>query len=162
GPVFRPSHIKRLACVLRLNPMLDPWRENDSPNRARLTWNMVFPSSQCQLSQCEAPHSRIASTNEAATIPRVAQIRLVRKGYPWTINIDASDPHAGVTCADIIEQLDRHLRIHVTQRTVQELSPEEEDELVQIYHSNRAHVRSLGVGMRRLEWLRKATMFCGV
>lgn len=114
GVPLSPSQIAVLNVKVQLNPLITT---QDSPNPGDapfLKWNMLFSSSQCQLSTDDDRLSWTNGRDAPATFPRVSALRLTfhpAHHLPWSFTITASDKrHAGVTCGELIDGISSFLQ----------------------------------------------------
>jgi hypothetical protein len=165
GPVLDPFLVAVVRADLRLNPLLSP--APDDSDRVYLKWNMLFSSSHCLRSN-DPPHkSWTAGRGEPASFPRVTQLRIISKAFPWIINIQAKDKAIGVTCAEVIDGIADFLQKLAKGSEYKALPRNRQRAIKEAYSHNRAPAHGvpggvLGEGLRHLDWLCKETMYSGI
>lgn len=105
--------------------------------------------------------------DEPATFPRVTQIRLVSRAFPWMISVVARDPTKGVLCGEVVEQIYQYLDRHTSQQEYNAQSKEKRKAIIASYKTNRSTVPgvpggALGSGLKCFDYLGNHTMFGGV
>jgi hypothetical protein len=169
GPVLEPFIVRTVRARLELNPLLQGPPDNHDPDKdpPYLKWCMLFPESFCQRSSDPQHRSWMAGRDEPATFPRVTTLRIVSPTFPWTIEIHAEDLSVGVTCGDVIQQVDKFLHELVRKEEYAHAGKQRSKQMNEAYHFNRSTAHGvpggrLGAGMRRLDWLCRETMFGGL
>ena len=165
GLALEPHYLPVRARV-RLNPLIQP-PPDDGMDRIYLKWNMLFPSAQCRLSTDESQVSWNNGRDLPATNPPVTSMRIVSESFPFMFKITAKDLNVGVTCGDLIDAVADNFSTLSSQSDYELLPPEKQDEVLKAYQHNRSTASdvlrdSLGIGMRRLDFLCKDTMFGGL
>ncbi|KLO05234.1 hypothetical protein SCHPADRAFT_896422 [Schizopora paradoxa] len=168
GPVLSTLQATKLGCVPKLNPLLSP-PPDDPATRDYLEWNMLFPSAHVRRSSDPPTRSWANGRAAPATFPRVASLKLVSRHLPWILEVRASNPTGGVTCADVIDTLSDFLHEHVPGAAYDSLSPPQKLAVHNAYYHNRSRAVGdevpggrLGEGMKRCDWLGRDTMFEGI
>ena len=166
GPVLDPFLVKVVRAQVKLNPLICPLPE-DGSEQIHLNWNMLFPTSTVQRSTDPSHISWSKGREAPATFPRITELHLVSDTVPWMMSIRAHDRDRGITCGEVIDGIGRNLGQLTKPDDFQNFSPQVRKELTLAYQHNRS--RSPGVpggqlsqGMKRLDFLRKNTMFAGV
>ena len=150
---------------MRINPLLLP--APDDSDRDHLKWNMLFSSSHC-LRSSDPPHKSWSSgRGEPATFPRVTQLRIISKAFPWMIGISARDKSIGVTCAEVVDGIADYLHKLSSGSEYNALSRARQKAIKEAYNHNRAPAHgvpggALGEGLRRLDWLCQETVYGGI
>ena len=128
---------------------------------------MLFSSSHCLRSN-DPPHkSWTAGRGEPAIFPRVTQLRIISKTFPWMITISAKDKSAGVTCAEVIDGIADYLQRLAKGNEYKALPRDRQKSIKEAYSHNRAPAHGvpggvLGEGLRHLDWLCQETMYGGI
>ncbi|KAA1477674.1 hypothetical protein DENSPDRAFT_787028 [Dentipellis sp. KUC8613] len=164
GPVLKPMLVHRMRVDVHVNPLLLPVGDSD---RVHLNWNMLFSTSHCQRSGDPEHRSWSNGRQEPATFPRLTSLKLLCRALPWIIEIKASSPAVGVTCADIIDQLGDYLKTNAPKDDYQKSSSDQQHQLKLNYHHNRSRSDGvpggrLGEGLRRLDWFGAMSMWGGM
>ncbi|EIN07959.1 hypothetical protein PUNSTDRAFT_121126 [Punctularia strigosozonata HHB-11173 SS5] len=169
GPVLEPFVAKVVRAHLELNPLLQAPADNHSPDKdpPYLKWCMLFPESFCQRSSDPPHRSWMVGRDEPATFPRVTHLRIISPSFPWTVDVRAEDRGIGVTCGDVIQQLDKFLHELVRKEEYAHAGKQRSKMMNEAYHFNRSTAHGvpggrLGAGMRRLDWLCRETMWGGL
>ena len=94
-------------------------------------------------------------------------MRIVSKVFPWIITIHAKDLAVGVTCGDVIDTLAENFSRFSSNKEYEELSSPRRYQVSVSYSHNRSMAyavpgESLGVGIRRLDFLGKHKMYAGI
>jgi len=157
--------LKAVAATPQINPLLVPI--GDEEDRPYLRWNMLFSTAHCHRSTDPSHRSWSNGRQEPATVPRVTELRLISRVFPWTLNITASNRTHGVTCGDLVEQLSDHLQRRLRKDDYDGASGPRRGAIRDAYHHNRS--RSVGVpggrlgdGLKVLDWLGTQIMFGGI
>ena len=155
----------RLKVKVAINPLLQP--PNDHLDRHYLKWNMLFPTGNCQRSNDRPGRSWYNGRDAPATWPRVTQIRLVSRSFPWTIDVPASDARVGVTCGDVIEAVHLNMYGRLSQQQYDCASRQQQRLLGESFYHNRSTAPGVPGGrlqqtLLRVDWLGQDTMFGGV
>jgi hypothetical protein len=165
GPVLEPMLVKAVGATLKINPFLLPLL--DEEERPHLRWNMLFSTAHCHRSTDPSHRSWSNGRQEPATFPRVTEIRLISRVFPWTVNIRATNRAVGVTCGDMVEQLSEHLQRRLRKEDYEGATGGRRRAIRDAYHHNRSRSAGvpggqLGDGLKALDWLGMQTMFGGV
>jgi hypothetical protein len=165
GPVLEPMLVKAVAATPQINPLLIPIGDED--DRPHLRWNMLFSTAHCHRSTDPTHRSWSNGRQEPATFPRVTEIRLISRAFPWTVHIRATNRSIGVTCGDLIEQLSEHLQRRLRKEDYEGTSGARRRAIRDAYHHNRSRSAGvpggqLGDGLKVLDWLGPQTMFGGL
>jgi hypothetical protein len=157
--------VKAVGTVPKMNPLLLPLEDEDE--RPHLQWNMLFSTAHCRRSTDPFHRSWSNGRQEPATFPRVSEIRIISRVFPWIVNVHASNRAIGVTCGDLIEQLSDHLQRRLRKEDYEGATGIRRRAIRDAYHHNRS--RSMGVpggqlgdGLKALDWLGTQTMFGGI
>lgn len=157
--------MKAVGTTLKINPLLLPLGDED--DRPHLRWNMLFLTAHCHRSTDPSHRSWSNGRQEPATFPRVTELRLISRVFPWILNIRATNRAIGVTCGDMIEQLSDYLQRRLRKEDYEGATGMRRQAVRAAYHHNRS--RSVGVpggqlgdGLKALDWLSTQTMFGGV
>jgi len=132
-----------------------------------LKWNMLFPTSTIQRS-CDPSHVSWSKGRDApATFPRLKELRIVSETIPWITRVKASKEDVGVTCAEVIEAIARDLYKNTGKTDFEALPAQVRTEVRAAYKHNRSPLPNvpggmLGVGLKRLDFLRKNSIFGGI
>ena len=148
-----------------MNPLLRPL--GDEEDRPHLRWNMLFSTAHCHRSTDPSHRSWSNGRQEPATFPRVTELRLVSRVFPYVIDIRATNRAIGITCGDLIEQLSDYLQRRLRKEDYESAPANRRRAIRDAYHHNRS--RSMGVpggqlgdGLKALDWLGPQTMFGGI
>ncbi|KAF7975012.1 hypothetical protein HWV62_10629 [Athelia sp. TMB] len=164
GPTLEPFLLRRVRANLSINPLLQP--AEDDLKRPYIEWNMLFPTARCHRSDDKPGRSWSAGRNDAATFPRVTTLRIISRGMPWLIEVNAQNPKAGVTCGELIEKICETLHTLVNKKEMK-MAPNERA-IHEAYWYNRSTDGydvpggRLGDGVRRIDWLLNNTAFGGI
>ena len=128
---------------------------------------MLFNASHCVRSDDRPDKSWSNGRASPATHPRLSEVRIISRTFPWIIAVYAADPKIGVTCGEIIDRLDDFLHKNLRKEDAELDSGSHRAERDQAYYHNRSTAIGvpggrLGDGLRRLDWLCKDTMFGGL
>ncbi|KAI9462542.1 hypothetical protein F5148DRAFT_1150473 [Russula earlei] len=164
GPVLEPILVKAVGATLKVNPLLLPLDDEERPH---LRWNMLFSTAHCHRSTDPTHRSWSNGRQEPATFPRVTEVRLVSRVFPWTVNVHATNRAVGITCGDLVEQLSDHLQRRLRKEDYESASGARRRAIRDAYHHNRSRSAGvpggqLGDGLKALDWLGTQTMFGGV
>jgi hypothetical protein len=165
GPVLTPLLLRIVGAQLKVNPLLTaPTQDLD---QVYLKWNMLFNASHCVRSDDKPDKSWSNGRGSPATHPRLAEIKIISRTFPWSITVFAQDPKAGVTCGEIIDKLDDFIHKNLKKDDADLDSGDHRLERDHAYYHNRSTAIGvpggrLGEGLRRLDWLCKETMFGGL
>ena len=166
-----PFQVAILDATLIVNPLLSPGGDNPPPDRVFLEYNVLFPVGRAHRSIDPPSRSWSIGRHSPATSPRVSQLRIISREFPWVLEIEASRPQHGVTCLDVLEGIYEQLQDMVPRQHIAALTGVKGDthrrKLYEIYHYNRSTARdapggSLGDGVRRGDWLINNVMFDGL
>jgi len=151
---------------VRLNPLIAPVPD-DGSNPVYLKWNMLFPTSTVQRSSDPSHISWSKGRDAPATFPRLKELRIISESIPWIIRVKAAKADRGITCAEVIDAIARDLFKNAGKDDFDSLSPSARTEIKAAYKYNRSPLPnvpggSLGQGLKRLDFLRKNTMFSGI
>ncbi|KDR81937.1 hypothetical protein GALMADRAFT_207304 [Galerina marginata CBS 339.88] len=166
GPVLDPFLIRVVKAQVRLNTLLQPLPE-DGSDEVHLKWNMLFPTSTVQRSIDPSHVSWSNGRDAPATFPRVSQLCLISNSFPWMIEVHAQEKERGVTCGEVIESIGRNMNKLSNNSDFASLPREEQRTLKDAYKHNRSRSPGvpggqLGEGLKRLDFLRRNTMFAGI
>lgn len=159
--------VRVLGVQLQINPLLLPVPDDAPNDRPYLKWNMLFPSSNCQRST-DPPHlSWAGGRRDPATFPRVTSVRVVCETLPWVLTIAAVNTEIGLTCGDVIDQLSASLNTLSSETDFRGQTPARQTLISDVYQHNRSRAHgvpggSLLVGMKRLDFLGRDTVFGGL
>lgn len=154
-----------------VNPLLCPPGENPPTDLAFLQYNVLFPVSRARRSVDPPNRSWSIGRQSPATSPRVSQLRIVSREFPWVLEIKAVRPKHGVTCVDVLEGIHEQMQELVPRGHVNALTGAKGEthrrKLSEAYYYNRSTARDapggyLGEGMRRMDWLLDNVMFDGL
>lgn len=165
GPVLTPLLLRVVGAQLKVNPLLTgPAQDLD---HVYLKWNMLFNASHCVRSDDRPDKSWSSGRAAPATHPRLTELKIISRAFPWTVTVQAADPHLGVTCGEIIDRLDDFLHKNLRKDDADRDSGTHRVERDHAYYHNRSTAIGvpggrLGEGLRRLDWLCKDTMFGGL
>ena len=128
---------------------------------------MLFNASHCVRSDDKPDKSWSTGRGSPATHPRLTEVKIISRTFPWDITVLAADPNIGVTCGDIIDRLDDFIHRNLEKEDIELDSGNHRVERDHAYHHNRSTTigvpgSRLGEGLRRLDWLCKDTMFGGL
>lgn len=166
-----PLQVAILDATLVVNPLLSPGGDNPPPDRVYLEYNVLFPVGTARRSVDPRNKSWSVGRHSPATSPRVSQLRIISREFPWVLEIEASRSQHGVTCLDVLEGIYLQLQDTVPRRHIAALTGIKGEthrrKLGEIYHYNRSTARdapggSLGEGVRRGDWLLNNVMFDGL
>lgn len=165
GPVLTPLILRIVGAQLRVNPLLSPPTQDF--DQVYLKWNMLFNASHCVRSDDRPDRSWSNGRASPATNPRLAEVRIISRTFPWIVAVHAADTKIGVTCGEIIDRLDDFLHKNLRKEDAELDSGSHRAERDQAYYHNRSTAIGvpggrLGDGLRRLDWLCKDTMFGGL
>lgn len=165
GPVLTPLLLRIVGAQLKVNPLMTaPTQDLD---QVYLRWNMLFSASHCTRSDDRPDKSWSNGRSAPATHPRLTEIKIISRSFPWIVTVYAADPNAGVTCGEIIDRLDDFLHKNLRKEDADLDSGNHRVERDHAYYHNRSTAIGvpggrLGEGLRRLDWLCKDTMFGGL
>jgi len=165
GPVLTPLLLRIVGAQLKVNPLLTvPTQDLD---QVYLKWNMLFNASHCVRSDDKPDKSWSSGRGSPATHPRLTEVKIISRTFPWNITVYAEDTAAGVTCGEIIDRLDDFLHKNLKKEDAELDSGSHRVERDHAYYHNRSTAIGvpggrLGEGLRRLDWLCKDTMFGGL
>ena len=165
GPVLSPLILRIVGAQLRVNPLLSP--PNQDLDQVYLKWNMLFNASHCVRSDDRPDKSWSVGRASPATHPRLTEVKIISRTFPWIITVYAIDTTIGVTCGEIIDRLDDFIHKNLKKEDAELDSGSHKVERDQAYYHNRSTAIGvpggrLGEGLRRLDWLCKDTMFGGL
>lgn len=128
---------------------------------------MLFNASHCVRSDDRPDKSWSNGRAAPATHPRLTEVKIVSRTFPWTITIYATDQNIGVTCGEIVDRLDDFLHKNLRKEDADRDFGNHRIERDHAYYHNRSTAIGvpggrLGEGLRRLDWLCKDTMFGGL
>jgi hypothetical protein len=157
--------VKAVAATLQVNPLLIPI--GDEEDRPHLRWNMLFSTAHCHRSTDPSHRSWSNGRQEPATFPRVTELRIISRTFPWTINVSATNRSIGVTCGDLVEQLSNHLQRRLRKEDYDGATGQRRRAIRDAYHHNRSRSAGvpggqLGDGLKVLDWLGTQTMLGGL
>ena len=165
GPVLTPLLLRIVGAQFKVNTLLTaPTQDLD---QVYLKWNMLFNASHCVRSDDKPDKSWSTGRGSPATHPRLTEIKIISRAFPWSITVYAADPSIGVTCGEIIDRLDDFLHKNLRKEDADLDSGTHRAERDHAYYHNRSTAIGvpggrLGEGLRRLDWLCKETMFGGL
>ena len=157
--------VARVKARVSINPLLQP--PNDQLDRDYLKWNMLFPTGNCQRSSDRPGRSWYSGRDAPATWPRVTQIRLVSRSFPWAIDVPASDARVGVTCGDVVEAIHVNMYGRLSQQQYDCASRGQKRLLSESFYHNRSTAHGVPGGklqqtLLKCDWLGQDTMFGGI
>ncbi|KAG2124504.1 hypothetical protein BD769DRAFT_1358855 [Suillus cothurnatus] len=163
GPVLEPFLVRVVSATIRINPLLSP------PTDLRedyLRWNMIFPTSACYRST-EPKRSWVKGREAPATFPRLSNIRIISRSFPWVIYVKARRQNIGVTCGEVIEALSAFFHENAAKEEYEGVSACRQREVWQAYQHNRSTDSDvpgglLGEQLRRLDWLSSNSKWGGL
>ena len=166
GPVVDSKLLHITGGQVRINPLLAPLQD-DGPDEVHLKWNMLFPTSTVQRSIDPSHVSWSKGRDAPATFPRLKELRIISETVPWIIHVKASKEDIGVTCSEVIEAIARDLYRNTGKADFEALPPQVRNEVRAAYKHNRSPLPNvpggmLGVGLKRLDFLRKNSIFGGI
>jgi len=128
---------------------------------------MLFNASHCVRSDDKPDKSWSNGRGSPATYPRLTEVKIISRTFPWGITIYAGDHNTGVTCGEIIDRLDDFIHKNLRKEDADLDSGSHRVERDHAYYHNRSTAIGvpggrLGEGLRRLDWLCKDTMFGGL
>lgn len=165
GPVLTPLLLRIVGAQLKVNPLLTaPTQDLD---QVYLKWNMLFNASHCVRSDDRPDKSWSNGRGSPATHPRLTEIKIISRTFPWSVTVFAEDQNIGVTCGEIIDRLDNFIHKNLKKEDADLDSGNHRVERDRAYYHNRSTAIGvpggrLGDGLRRLDWLCKDTMFGGL
>ena len=154
--------MRAVSAIIRINPLLAPPTDNND----YLRWNMVFATSTC-FRTTESQRSWIRGRDAPATFPRLSQIRIISRTFPWMISVKARRKNLGVTCGEVIEAIAAYMQGDVARKEYESTPSRRRREIWQAYQFNRstdinAPGGQLGEQLRRLDWLGNNSRFGGI
>ena len=157
--------VKAVSATPHINPLLIPI--GDEEDRPHLRWNMLFSTAHCHRSTDPSHRSWSNGRQEPATFPRVTELRIISRAFPWVVHIRATNRTTGVTCGDLIEQLSDHLQRRLRKEDYDGASGLRRRTIRDAYHHNRSRSAGvpggqLGDGLKALDWLGTQVMFGGL
>ncbi|KAG6330046.1 hypothetical protein ID866_9042 [Astraeus odoratus] len=163
GPVLMPFLAKVVGAVIKINPLLAP---PDDSQDDYIRWNMLFHTSNCHRTS-ESRRSWMKGRKAPATHPRLTDIRIVSRAFPWMIHIRAQDKRVGVTCGEVLDGISHYMYGDVAKREYESVPKARKRGIWAAYQHNRStdpNVPGGGLGeqLKRLDWLEKDTMFGGL
>ncbi|OCB89046.1 hypothetical protein A7U60_g3854 [Sanghuangporus baumii] len=166
GPALDPLLAGVVGCAFKINPLLAPPPE-DPQKRPYLTWNMLFSSAYVHRSDERTSQSWMKGREAPATFPRLSQLRIISKSFPWFIEVKAHSRSRGVTCGDVIEAISAFLLERTGASEYNSLPQSEQTKVAASYHHNRSMADDvpggrLGAGMLRCDFLCEDTMWGGL
>jgi hypothetical protein len=149
-----------------MNPML-LFPPPEKKNSTAMIWNMLYPGSYARLPNDPSGESWFEKRIEPATFPRMSSIRIISRVFPWTIEVNAEANGIAVTCRDVVDQLHKYLCVLLGPIEMDDVTPEHRKAMSAAFRANRsqdipAEVFRDSIGMRRIDWLCKNTMFEGL
>jgi hypothetical protein len=132
-----------------------------------MTWNTLYPGSYARLPHDPSGESWFEKRIEPATFPRMSIIRIISRTFPWMIEIKGEDSEAAVTCRDVVEQLHKFFCVLLGPIEMDDVTAEHRKAMSAASRANRlqeipAEIFKDSIGMRRIDWLCKNTMFEGL
>jgi hypothetical protein len=163
--VLTPLLLRIVGAKLEVNPLLSP--PDVALENTYLKWNMLFTASHCVRSDDPPQRSWARGRMDPATHPRLTQLTIVSRTFPWIVIVRAQNDQIGVTCGDVVDRLDDFLHKNVKKEDTETDHPTHKNEMSAAYYHNRSTALGvpggrLGDGLRRLDWLCKDTMFGGI
>lgn len=122
APVLTPFQVAILDATLVVNPLLSPREVNPPSDDVFLEYNVLFPVGMARRSIDPSNRSWSVGRNSPATSPRISQLRIVSREFPWVLEIEATRPQHGVTCLDVLEGIYEQLQDMVPRRHIAALS----------------------------------------
>lgn len=155
-----------MGAQVRVNPLIAPVPD-DGSNPVFLKWNMLFPTSTIQRSSDPSHISWSKGRDAPATFPRLKELRIISDTIPWIIKVKAAKADRGITCAEVIEAIAQELYKNAGKDDFDALSPLARSEVKAAYRYNRSPSPNvpggkLGQGLKRLDFLKKNTLFNGI
>ena len=165
GPVHNARMATLLDTTFEVNPILRHLPPQSDENR--LEYNVLFSLSTASLFKDKQEISWVDGRDEPAVLPRLETLTLISEHFPWMINVKASDADVGVTCADVMEALNRDLHKSFSKEEVNRWSKGRLEKISAVYHYNRKAKEgvpggALGKGFRRVDYLSEYTIFDGI
>jgi hypothetical protein len=153
--------VRAVSARISVNPLLSPPAGDDY-----LRWNMVFSTSTC-FRTTEPRRSWTRGRDAPATFPRLSQLRIISRSFPWMISVKARRKNIGVTCGEVIEAISAYMQGDVARKEYDAASSRRRREIWSAYQFNRstdinAPGGNLGEQLRRLDWLGGNSRFGGV
>lgn len=166
GPVLSPFIASIVRPEFSFNPMLHR-PPADGENNTAMTWNMLYPGSYSRLPLDPSGESWFERRVEPATFPKMNSIRIISRTFPWMIEVKAEDVETAVTCRDIVDQLSKYFCVLLGPIEMDDVSAEHRKAMSAAFRVNRsqeipAEIFRNSIGMRRIDWLCKNTMFEGL
>lgn len=153
-----------------VDPLL---KYHPNPDDVRIKYNLSHPPSQATLiypgssSLFELSESQL---NRPATYPPLQKMRISSPLLPWPITLyPTSETRATLTVGDVLEGLFRFLRKHASGEEWHSADKHTREDVRQAWmrrvrrqptHDDKEHERNNG--LRRIDWLEKATVFQGL
>ncbi|KII89998.1 hypothetical protein PLICRDRAFT_573793 [Plicaturopsis crispa FD-325 SS-3] len=139
---IEPLMLPQLQATPELNPLLGPvpslgdksgqhcdksgqHRDNsgqhrDKSGQHRVSWEILFSPSYACASPAMSKSAWADHLRSPATFPRLRNnLFIVSRSFPWVINAHAEDPHIGITCGDVLDEIYEYLYVLVRQEEVQ-------------------------------------------
>lgn len=166
GPVLSTFLVKVVDARVELNPLLLP-PPDQLDERPYLKWNMLWGTPQCQRSCDPGRRSWAEGRDAPATWPRVTSLIIISRTFPWTIEVNATNPEEGVTCGDVIEEIASFMYTRVSKAQMDGASPSQKALIGQSYWHNRSTAPDVPGGrlartLLRCDWLGVQTSFGGI
>ncbi|KAF8898204.1 hypothetical protein CPB84DRAFT_1151043 [Gymnopilus junonius] len=166
GPVLEPFIAHIVKADIQVNPLIACLPE-DGGDQVHLKWNMIFPTSTIQRSDDKAYISWSRGRDDPATYPRITAMRIVSETFPWMIEVNAQNKELGITCGEVIDTIGRELVKFSNKADFACLPIKEQRDVSAAYNHNRSRHPGvpggmLGQGMKRLDFLRRNTMYSGL
>lgn len=144
-----------------------PFTESSPPNQAHIEYNVLFPPNFAHRSDDGPGVSWARGRNEPATLPRISELRLISKKYPWVIDIEASKPDEGVTCIEVVQALHRDATLNVKAKIYNGLPNRSKAMVSKQYNHNRSTSRhapggAFDSGLKRGDFMLEFVMFNGL
>lgn len=165
GPVHNARTATLLDTTFEVNPILRHLPPQSDENR--LEYNVLFSLSTASLFKDKQEISWVDGRDEPAVLPRLETLTLISEHFPWMIYVKASDADVGVTCADVMEALNKDLHKSFSKDEVDKWSKGRLEKISAVYHYNRKAKEgvpggALGKGFRRVDYLSEYTIFDGI
>lgn len=166
GTVLDPFIASIVRPEFLINPML-LLRPVEGVNNTAIIWNIVYPGSYARIPDDPSGESWFQERVEPATFPRMSSIRVISRTFPWIIEIKAEANGIAVTCRDVVDQLHKYLCVLLGPIEMDDVTPDHRKAMSVAFRANRsqdipAEIFRDSIGMRRMDWLCKNTMFEGL
>ncbi|KII90004.1 hypothetical protein PLICRDRAFT_685749 [Plicaturopsis crispa FD-325 SS-3] len=171
---IEPLMLPQLQATPELNPLLGPVPSSgDKSGQHRVSWEILFsPPSYACASPAMSQSAWADRLRSPATFPRLRNLFIVSRSFPWVIHAHADDPNIGITCRDVLDEIHNYLYVLVWQEEVDGVPASELESFVAAYEANRSRADHRGEpalsltkrskAMRRVDWLVRNTFFGGL